>query len=63
MNPNIRIKREALQLIRNKRILLVDDVCTTGSTINTSAKLLKQFGSIDITAYALARDLRYNRMK
>ncbi len=61
MFPNIQIKREAIPLIRNKKILLVDDVCTSGSTLNISAKILKSYGALEVNAYTLARDLRYNR--
>lgn len=58
-NPSIRIKREAIYRIRNKKVLLVDDLCTSGSTLNFSANLLRQFGAKDVTAYTLARDLKY----
>ncbi len=58
--PSIYLKKESIPIIRNKHILLIDDVCTTGATLNTSAKLLKNFHANKVTAYALARDLRYN---
>lgn len=44
-------------LIQGKRILLIDDVFTTGSTLNEAAKALKNAGSAEIYAYTLARSL------
>jgi len=40
-----------------KNIILVDDVITTGSTINTISKLLKTKGVQSITAIAVALTL------
>ncbi|SNB46914.1 ComF family protein [Geobacter sp. DSM 9736] len=41
--------------IRGKRILLVDDVCTTGSTIRECAKVLLRSGSEEVFAVTVAR--------
>lgn len=41
--------------IAGKNILLVDDVCTTGSTLNECAKVLKENGAHKITALVIAR--------
>lgn len=41
--------------ISGRRILLVDDVMTTGSTLNEIAKALKQNGAIAVWGVALAR--------
>ncbi|HET6370449.1 MAG TPA: phosphoribosyltransferase family protein, partial [Nitrospiria bacterium] len=41
--------------IAGKRILLVDDVFTTGATLNEAAKSLKKKGAKDVIACALAR--------
>ena len=45
------------ELVRNKRILLLDDVVTTGSTTNECAKMLKIYGAdrVYVAAIALTR--------
>jgi len=43
--------------IRGKRILLVDDIFTTGSTLHECAKILRQAGALQIEAFTLARAL------
>ena len=41
-------------IINGKRILIVDDVITSGATVNTIAKLLKENGAYTVSAIACA---------
>lgn len=42
-----------------KRVALLDDVMTTGATLNEAAKTLKQHGAAEVSAWVIARaDLR-----
>ena len=41
--------------VKGKKILLVDDVCTTGATLSEAAQVLLKEGSESITAYCLTR--------
>ena len=41
--------------VKAKHILLIDDVVTTGSTVNECAKVLKQAGAASVTVLTLAR--------
>jgi len=42
-------------LIKNKKILLVDDIYTTGSTMKEAARVLKEAGGKEIIGIAVAR--------
>lgn len=44
------------QMIDKKRILLIDDIFTTGSTVNECAKVLKQNGAQSINILTIAKD-------
>ena len=41
-------------LIKNKKIILLDDVITTGSTISEAARALKRAGASDIVGLTIA---------
>ena len=41
--------------IKNKKILLVDDIYTTGSTLEATAKVLKNSGAKEITGIVIAK--------
>ncbi|HET56969.1 MAG TPA: ComF family protein [Deltaproteobacteria bacterium] len=41
--------------LQKTRVLLVDDVYTTGSTVRECARVLKQSGAVDVAVVALAR--------
>ncbi len=43
------------EIIKNKNIILVDDVITSGATINEAVKLMKKFGAKKIIAFVLAK--------
>lgn len=45
------------ELIEEKRILLIDDVFTTGATVNECAKILRKSGSGDVFVVTLGRTL------
>ena len=41
--------------VRGRRILLIDDVFTTGATLRSATKILKEAGATRVTALTLAR--------
>jgi len=41
--------------IEGRRILLVDDLCTTGSTLGEAAQILRESGAAKVSAFTLAR--------
>ena len=43
------------EIFRNKKVLLIDDVFTTGSTVNACAKVLREAGAKDILVLTVAR--------
>lgn len=43
------------KLIEGKKILLVDDVFTSGATASACAKILKKHGAVEVTVFTLAR--------
>jgi ComF family protein len=49
------VDSSAIELIRGKHIGVVDDVMTTGATLNEIAGLLKRFGAAKVSNYVFAR--------
>lgn len=49
------INKRYQDLLENKNVLLVDDVFTTGSTVNECAKILKEHGAKKVKVVTLAR--------
>ena len=44
--------------VEGKRVVLLDDVLTTGSTVNECARVLKRAGATSVAVLAVARQLR-----
>lgn len=42
--------------VKNKKILIFDDIFTTGSTVNECARILKKYGAKEIGILTIARD-------
>jgi len=40
--------------IKNKRVIVIDDVCTTGATLNACAEVLMKNGAARVTAFTIA---------
>lgn len=49
-------KIEKTDKIKNKRIILVDDICTTSATLEECSKVLKEAGAIEVVALVIAKD-------
>lgn len=54
---NLRKAFAASESVQGRRILLVDDVITTGATVRECARVLAKAGAADITVVALARSM------
>ncbi len=49
------INQIEIETIKNTRIVLIDDVMTTGATLSTIAKLLKDFGAQSVHNWVILR--------
>ena len=52
-----KIKSDKLEKIQGKRIAIVDDVMTTGASLNELAKTLKKAGAAHVECWVIARTL------
>lgn len=48
------INKEKINKIKNKNIILIDDVFTTGATLGEAKKILKKFGAKKVIAFTIA---------
>ena len=48
-------KLENPELIKNKKILIVDDICTTGATLKEISKLIKNYHPKDVKILVVAK--------
>lgn len=55
LNPDFENKPLTCSQVRNKVVILVDDICTTGSTLEECAKVLKPLKPKEIWGLVLAR--------
>lgn len=46
--------KQNIDLIKNKNIILIDDITTTGATLNEARKILKQNGARKVIAFTVA---------
>lgn len=60
VNGAFRIKPKHRSFMKNKRILLIDDVYTTGATVNATAKVLKRAGAVGVDVLTVARVVKNN---
>lgn len=50
------IANQNIYQVKNKKVFLIDDVATTGATLNACAKVLKKAGAKMVIALVVARD-------
>lgn len=43
--------------LKDKRIILIDDVCTSGATLESCASVVKRAGAISVWGLTLAREI------
>lgn len=58
LSSSFKVEKE---VVKDKKVLLVDDVLTTGATADTVSKLLKKAGAKQVTVLTVASVSRYNQ--
>ncbi|WP_231159112.1 ComF family protein [Candidatus Gromoviella agglomerans] len=62
INQAFKMKEKFISQIKGKTILLVDDVITTGTTLNEAAKLLKDNGAKYVFSITLCKTYNTNKI-
>lgn len=57
---NVKGAFSATPEVRGRRVALVDDVMTSGATLDAAARSLKEAGAIEVRAWVIARALRHD---
>ena len=52
------VRPSRLSAVRGRRVLLVDDVLTTGATVGACARVLRRAGAASVDVLTLARVIR-----
>ncbi len=55
LRSSFEVNKKYLTLLRGKKILLIDDVTTTGTTLESCAKILKKHGAKKVVALTIAK--------
>jgi ComF family protein len=55
LNEAFAVEPLKVSVVKNSRLVLVDDVMTTGASLNTAARVLKAAGAAHITGLVIAR--------
>jgi competence protein ComFC len=54
------VNKKYRELVKGKKILLIDDVMTTGATLENSAKELKRRGAKEVLVLTIAKTVFYS---
>ena len=54
LEKSLRLRKRAAKAIAGKRVLLIDDVITSGASVCTAARLLRKSGAKEVIALSLA---------
>ena len=61
MSRALRVPREARAQVRGKRLVLIDDVLTSGATLDTCARILLRAGAANVDVLVFARVVQPHR--